>query len=237
MARQCDVPLKLFYYYIVGFDPLDAPRHAVDKSVVHTEDDKYMVYEIEEKFQPPQTVKVILLRNVDDYGVKGQIISFPDLEVHRDLLLLGYAVYHNKQNLEKYSDIIIPEETKMNSSESARLLAMKWSKRVLDICMNMDNSWTIEKWHIKIALRKHRTWTSEENIEIPGGEISGPNLDLENKEFIAILSINNFEKVKIRCRIHHLTTDPSRAIKLESWYFRQVALYSIVWRSGLNTRI
>jgi len=196
-----------------------------------------MVYEIEEKFQPPQTVKVILLRNVDDYGVKGQIISFPDLEVHRDLLLLGYAVYHNKQNLEKYSDIIIPEETKMNSSESARLLAMKWSKRVLDICMNMDNSWTIEKWHIKIALRKHRTWTSEENIKIPGGEISGPNLDLENKEFIAILSINNFEKVKIRCRIHHLTTDPSRAIKLESWYFRQVALYSIVWRSGLNTRI
>ena len=205
----------------LGFSPHDTPRHVVDKSVVHTDDDKYMVYEIEEKEQPHQLVKVILLRNVDDYGVKGQIVTFPDLEVHRDLLLLGYAVYHNPQNMEKYSDIIIPEDTTMNSSESARLLANHWSKRVLDVCMNMDNAWTIDRWHIKAALRKHKTWAQEENIEIPGGSISGPNLDLENKEFIAVLTINNFEKVKIRCRIHHLTTDASRAIKLESWYFRQ----------------
>ena len=51
-----------------------------------------------------------------------------------------------------YKDIIIPEDTPMNSSESARLFAKKWSKRVLDICMNMDNPWTIEKWHIKARI-------------------------------------------------------------------------------------
>ena len=29
-------------------------------------------------------------------------------------------------------------------------------------------------------------------------------MELENKEFIAILTINNKEKLKIRCRLHHV---------------------------------
>ena len=35
----------------------------------------------------------------------------------------------------------------------------------------------------------------EENIEIPGGQISGPDLTLDNRDFIVVLTINNFEKV------------------------------------------
>lgn len=202
-------------------DPFEVPRHVIDKSVIHTDDDKYMLYDVEENFQKEHNVKVILLRNVDDYGVKGQIVEFPALAVQRDLVLPGFAVYHNQDNLEKYKEIVIPEETPMNSSESARLLASMWSKRVLDVCMNMDNPWTIQPWHIKASLRKHRTWVEEKNIEIPGGEINGPDMDLQNKEFIAILTVNNFEKIQIRCRIHHLATSPDRAITQESWYFRQ----------------
>lgn len=200
--------------------PLETPQHIIDKSVVHTDDDKYMVYRIEEFEQDDHLVKVILLRDVDDYGVKGQIVNFPSIDVNRDLILPGLAVYHNEENLERYSNIIIPEETKMNSSESARVLANLWTKRVLDVCMHMDNPWTIEPWHIKASLRKHRTWISSDKISIPGGTITGPDLSLENKEFISIITINGFEKVKVRCRIHHLSTDPDRAIRLESWYSR-----------------
>ena len=29
-------------------------------------------------------------------------------------------------------------------------------------------------------------------------------MELENKEFIAILTINNKEKLKLRCRLHHI---------------------------------
>jgi ABC-type uncharacterized transport system ATPase component len=35
----------------------------------------------------------------------------------------------------------------------------------------------------------------EKNIEIPGGNITGPDLSLENKDFITIITINNFDKV------------------------------------------
>ena len=41
-------------------------------------------------------MKVILTHNVDDYGVKGQIVSFPAIDVQRDLILPGFAVYHNE---------------------------------------------------------------------------------------------------------------------------------------------
>jgi len=209
-------------------DPFEVPRHIIDKSVVHTDDDKYMVYDIEEKSQKYHQVKVILLRNVDDFGVKGQIVEFPAVSVQRDLMLPGFAVYHNQENLERYKDIVIPEETRMNSSESARWLGVMWSKRVLDVCLNSDNPWTIQPWHIKASLRKHKTWIEEKNIEIPGGEISGPDLDLENKEFIAVITVNNFEKIKVRCRIHHLSASPEKTIKLESWYFREA---EPVWES------
>ena len=56
-----------------GRTPLETPQHLVDKSVVGSDDDKWLIYEVEEKSQPHHDVKLILLRNVDDYGVKGQV--------------------------------------------------------------------------------------------------------------------------------------------------------------------
>lgn len=46
-----------------------------------------------------------------------------------------------------------------------------------------------------ILFRKHRIWCHHDHIDIPGGIIEGPNLELENKEFIAVLTVNNKEKV------------------------------------------
>ena len=34
-----------------------------------------------------------------------------------------------------------------------------------------------------------------EDIEIPGGKIEGPDMNLENKEFVSIVTLNNQEKV------------------------------------------
>ena len=62
-----------------GRTPLETPQHLVDKSVVGSDDDKWLIYEVEEKSQPHHDVKLILLRNVDDYGVKGQVGFNPSL--------------------------------------------------------------------------------------------------------------------------------------------------------------
>ena len=83
--------------------------------------------------------------------------------------------------------------------------------------MNSTNSWTLEPWHIKATLRKHKIWCSEEDIEIPGGQIQGPDMELENKEFIAILKINNKEKIKLRCRLHHIGDNE---VVNKAWYLQ-----------------
>ena len=37
--------------------------------------------------------------------------------------------------------------------------------------MSSTNPWTLEPWHIKATLRKHKVWCSEDDIQIPGGRI------------------------------------------------------------------
>jgi ribosomal protein L9 len=98
-------------------------------------------------------VKVILLRNVDDFGIKGQIVKVAFSEAHKFILLPGFGVYHSPENVARYADILIPEETRLHSSESARQLANYWSKRVLDVGMSRDQDWSLERWHIKAAFR------------------------------------------------------------------------------------
>ena len=143
-----------------------------------------------------------------------QVVSVLFHEAHTKLLLPGFAVYHNADTVEEHKDILLPEEQRFHSSEASRQFAIFFSKRTFDICLSSTNAWTIEKWHIKASLRwvpalssparKHRVWVGEEQIELPGGQVIGPDPALENKEFVAVLTINNHEKLKIRCRIHHL---------------------------------
>ena len=179
-------------------------------------------------------MKLILLRNVDDYGQKGQVVDVFFHDAYKHLLLPKFAVYHSEENVETYKDIIIPQDVNVYSSESAQVFTSRYSKRVFDICMNMEVPWTIQLWHIKALLRlfyistilhlktlcsrKHKVWVKSEDIEIPGGQIEGPNMALENKEFIAVMTINSKEKLKLRCRIHHIGED---AVQNRGWYIQQ----------------
>jgi len=199
----------------------------IDESVVHTEDDKYMVYEVEQECNPPSTVKVILLKNDERYGIKGQIISPFSIDANRDLLLNGLAVYHNEENLKKYIDIIIPEDTKLYSSETAEIIAKRWRTEPIAVGMSMDTPWAMEKWHIISALRKHRLWVTEDQIEIPGGQITGPDLNMNYKEFIVNLTVNNFDKIKLRCSLHLVSKYPEKNKGLDPYWF--VNLEDPVW--------
>ena len=190
----------------------------LDEAVAHTDDDKWMLYEVVEKAQRHHDVKLILLRNVDDYGKKGQVVEAEFGNAHRHLLLPGFAVYHTEENCQKYKNILIPEGEGEFSSPQVKDFYNFFCKRVFDICMNIENSWTIEPWHIKATLRKHKVWVQEKDIELPGGKIEGPNMDLENKEFIAVVTINNKEKLKVRCRIHHIGEGE---VENRGWYLQQ----------------
>jgi len=203
---------------LIGNNPMETPQKIVDKAVVHSDDDKWMLYEVVEKHQLHHNIKLILLRNVDDFGKKGQVIDVEFSRAYRHLLLPKFAVYHSEENCEKYKDILIPEGEEVFSSLTAEQFYNTFSKRVFDVCMNIKNPWTVEPWHIKTTLRKHKIWCDNKDIEIPGGKIEGPNMELENKEFIAVLTINNKEKLKLRCRLHHIGEGE---VENSAWFLQQ----------------
>lgn len=75
--------------------------------------------------------------------------------------------------------------------------------------MNKDHPWVIEPWHIRASMRKAGCYVLNDSaIELPEQKITGPDLTKEAKVFRVTVTVNNTEKVKVRCQIHHWSTDP-----------------------------
>jgi large subunit ribosomal protein L9 len=82
-------------------------------------------------------------------------------------------------------------------------------RKDFSIVMNKDHPWVIEPWHIRASLRKAGFHILNDSaIQLPEQKITGPDLAKQGKEFIVWVTINNTEKAKVKCRIHHWSTDP-----------------------------
>jgi len=98
------------------------------------------------------------------------------------------------------------------------------STTMLDISMNKEEPWTIEPWHIRVAARKAGIIIKDDScIELPAGKISGPDVSLEGKEFYVTLTVNQKEKVNVRCRLHHWSTEPGNRIQADNPWFQKSA--------------
>lgn len=73
--------------------------------------------------------------------------------------------------------------------------------------MNKDVPWTVEPWHVKVSLRKMGIYIREEDITLPAEKISGPDMNIQNKEFEVEVRVSEQEKAIVKCRIHHWSTD------------------------------
>ncbi|XP_059620896.1 large ribosomal subunit protein bL9m [Phlebotomus argentipes] len=171
---------------------------------------RHYVYDLLEdtEFRKTQPIEVILTTFVETLGQKGDIVSVKPKFAHNNLLLPGLAVYKTERNLEKYKkDPNQPEPIKYSSPFALKTMNMI-EGLLLPIVMNKEEPWVVEKWHVRASLRKAGFHAPDEALELPDFPIKGPNLDLENKEFIVTVTINGMEKAKLRCRIHHWSTDP-----------------------------
>lgn len=201
--------------------PPDATQAEIDKSII-TDDYRYMRYEVvEETDTEAQNIKVILLKSMEDFGLRGQILTMNAVKARQDLLLPKLATYASPENLKKYKDIVIPEDSVSYSSEEVRKSLPAISKLCVPVLMNNLNSWTVEPWHVKVALRKVGLNADKECIHLPQQPISGPNEDYEGKEFCVHLKLNEFEMVPIRCVLFHWSAeDVLEEIPPAGWQMR-----------------
>ncbi|KAK4884808.1 hypothetical protein RN001_001079 [Aquatica leii] len=172
---------------------------------------KYYIYELvkDTDIERQPELKLILTQYVDGLGNPGDQVSVSVNYGYNKLLLPGLAVYANPENIQLYKDGSSYQNEPKHSSPYAHLTAQVLSNKIISVVMSKDNPWTIQPWHIKTSFRKCGFIVPEHAISIPKKPIQGPDMNLQNREFFVTVTINNCEKVNVKCKIHHWSTDIS----------------------------
>ena len=55
--------------------------------------------------------------------------------------------------------------------------------------MNMHVPWELKKWHVRVAFRKAGIVIPEYAITLPKAPIIGPNLELQDREFLVRIKV------------------------------------------------
>lgn len=171
---------------------------------------KHFIYDLVEdtNTKKKKFLDLILTQYVAGLGNVGTKISMHPNIAYPTLLLPKLADYATPENIEKYTKLAVDQHDKIPFSSATVEETMKYlSKTQIIITMSKDVPWTLEKWHIRVNFRKDGIYVPEEAITMPEKPISGPNLDIEKKQFYITLTINNREQVKVRCILHHLPTN------------------------------
>ncbi|EDW81242.1 uncharacterized protein Dwil_GK11133 [Drosophila willistoni] len=182
---------------------------------------KNFIYELVEDTQVKKrpNMEVVLKTFVEGVGDKGDVVSLKPNFVYNKLLLPGLAAYKTPENIEKYAKTEAEKSTVQHSSAYAQRTVNMLESIVLAVVMNKDQPWVIEPWHIKASLRKAGFHCKDECITLPNERIEGPDLKKEGKDFYCTITINKLEQAKLKCRLHHWSTDPSERLPyvLEHW--------------------
>jgi len=165
---------------------------------------RYQVLEKETELEetvPP--IQIILIKSIEEFGKKGQVLTMASERAHKELLFHGLAVYASPENLEAYKDIIIPEDAVQFSSKSIQKAYPELSRKAFCLKMHDVNPWTVEKWHLRLALRERGVFVdSDDCISFNAKPISGPNPALQGKEFRVTLKVNSLEQIPLRFVIY-----------------------------------
>lgn len=159
-------------------------------------------------------VKVILLNHVDGVGTAGDVVDFDADTARYQLILAKKAVYASEFNLKWHKDLITGSDRLAGPSSLLSPVTIKrLALEVFALTMSQENPWTIEKGHVRNALRMGGLMVSEDLIELPSTPITGPDLSKQNKAFVIYLTINNRERVPAKIVVHHL----GKEIKDQWW--------------------
>ncbi|VEN33764.1 unnamed protein product [Callosobruchus maculatus] len=175
---------------------------------------RHYIYELvkDTNCEKKPNIDVILTSYVEGLGNAGEKVSVRPSFAYNKLLLPGLAVYASPENIDKFKNLADDSEKVRYSSKTAFYTVQTMSQILLSVVMNKENPWTLKPWHIRVSFRKCGYIVPEDAITMPEKPISGPDMELEGKEFAVTVTINNQEKVNVRCRLHHWSTNVTERI-------------------------
>lgn len=175
-------------------------------------------------------LKVIMTDDVEGIGSKGQVVDVRPFIGRHLLLAAKKAVYASPENLKRLEEDMVKGIVRLapkHSSPWAPKTARELSKFILYVHMNLEEPWTLEPWHLRVAFRTACFIVPEDVITMPRHPISGPDINLDNKEFSVKVTINSMEEVFVRCRLHHWTNNPDKAVPRlpNEWQYQAEPLF------------
>lgn len=173
------------------------PREVIDYLYDHVENTNSRDFD---------TIKVILLRHVEELGVPGDVVEVRRPYARFQLISAQLADYASPYNLIKYKDLIESGNKERVGPSSAFVLTTvrRLAKEVILVEMNDKEEWVIDNKHIRIAFRRAGFVVPQNSIQLPKTPITGPDVaGKEGKDFAVIITINGQEKVPVRCVVHH----------------------------------
>lgn len=167
------------------------------------------IYEYDEitELKKKEPFDIILTDVVEGLGNKWDVVSVKPVYGLTQLIVPGLAIYATPDNLalrEKmiqnkedlgpvYSSCFVPKTMRMLKSLVVRLP------------MNKEVGWTVEPWHLRMALRQTGVVVPQDSIQLPETPICGPDIGKENKVFAATILINKADQVPVLFRIQHIS--------------------------------
>lgn len=161
---------------------------------------------------PLAPIDLLLLKDIPGVGIAGEVKNIARLRARNALIPQRLATYATEQYVKEYADMIRERAHLIYkpSSSTAMFMVDHIRKMVLNVPLNFHNPWTLEKYHIRAALRRRGIWATEEAfVKMPKRPIVGPNRDMHGRCFTVTLLINGREKVALLCRIQLVSNDPA----------------------------
>ncbi|XP_065284945.1 large ribosomal subunit protein bL9m [Dermacentor albipictus] len=166
----------------------------------------YVYDEITEKKKKPN-IDVILTQFVEGLGNKWDVVSVRPFYGLSHLIVPGLALYATPENL-KLREKMRGEKEDLGpvfSTRTSPVIIRMLKSTIIRLPMNRDRGWTVEPWHLRIALRQAGITVPEEAIELPETPITGPDYaGKENKVFLANIYVNKVDRGMIPFRIQHV---------------------------------
>lgn len=166
----------------------------------------YVCEEVTEDRKKPN-IDVILTQFVEGLGNKWDVVSVRPFYGLSHLIVPGLAMYATPENLKLRDKMRVGKEDlgPVFSTRTSPVMIRMLKSTIVRLPMNRDQGWTVEPWHLRIALRQVGITVPEEAIELPETPITGPDYaGKENKVFLATIYVNKVDRGMIPFRIQHV---------------------------------
>ncbi|KAL1426384.1 hypothetical protein MTO96_003392 [Rhipicephalus appendiculatus] len=138
------------------------PRSLVKENYI------YVYEEVTENKKKPN-IDVILTQFVEGLGNKWDVVSVRPFYGLSHLIVPGLAMYATPENLKLRERMRVEKEDlgPVFSTRTSPVMIRMLKSTIVRLPMNRDQGWTVEPWHLRIALRQAGITVPEESIELP----------------------------------------------------------------------